>query len=52
MSNKIEKLKEINAIIAERCIKIETEIFIKNSNSINNAEIKKSDSKTLIETKR
>ena len=54
MSMKLEKLREVNALITERCVKLETKIFIENSNSIRNTqtESKSSNGKTVIETKR
>ena len=54
MSKKLEKLKEVGAMIAEHCTKLETKIFIESSNAISNKKIesKSSNIKTVIGTKR
>lgn len=53
MSKKLEKLREVNAMIAKRCVKLETKIFIENSNGVISDErnFKNSNPKIIIETK-
>ena len=52
MSRKLEMLKEVNAMITERCTKIETKIFLESSNGINGVSLENSNPKTPIEAKR
>ena len=53
MCKKLEKLREVNALVAERCTKLETKIFLESSNGVATPKIstKESNNKTVVETK-
>lgn len=51
MSKKIEKLKEVNAMIQEHLIKLETKLFVENNNIISQKTVKEPDAKLVIEIK-